>query len=134
MIYVTVIEVCSPHLCASFGTFCVQIGQLFAAQRVFKHSEKIRNQRYFPSMTAICQFSHILQRFTVPQIIDQSVRKRCQKEAQWCGLQNTLTVSSKIFWCTWTVDCQKLVHYIHMLCTGCVILNDIVHQTNFFMT
>ena len=25
-------EVCSPHLYASFGTFCVQIGQLFAAQ------------------------------------------------------------------------------------------------------
>ena len=30
-----VIEVCSPHLYASFGTFCVQVGQLFEAQRVF---------------------------------------------------------------------------------------------------
>ena len=28
----TLIEVGSPHLYASFGTFCVQIGQLFAAQ------------------------------------------------------------------------------------------------------
>ena len=32
----TLIEVCSPHLYASFGTFCVQIGQLFEAQWVFK--------------------------------------------------------------------------------------------------
>ena len=26
------IEVCSPHLCASFGTFYVQIGQSFESQ------------------------------------------------------------------------------------------------------
>ena len=32
----TQIEGCSPHLYASFGTFCVQIGQLFAAQWVFE--------------------------------------------------------------------------------------------------
>ena len=28
----TLIEICSPHLYASFGTFCVQIGQLFEPQ------------------------------------------------------------------------------------------------------
>ena len=28
----TLIEVCSLHLYASFGTFCVQIGQIFAPQ------------------------------------------------------------------------------------------------------
>ena len=39
----TLIEVCSLHLYASFGTFCIQIGQLFAPKRVFKHSEDFRN-------------------------------------------------------------------------------------------
>jgi len=34
--YKTLIEVGSPHLYASFGTFCVQIGQLFEAKRVFE--------------------------------------------------------------------------------------------------
>ena len=32
----TLIEVCSPYLWASFGTFCVQIGQSFEAQWVFE--------------------------------------------------------------------------------------------------
>ena len=36
----TLIEDGSSHLYASFGTFCVQIGQLFKAQRDFKLSEK----------------------------------------------------------------------------------------------
>ena len=59
------VEVCSPHLYASFGMFCVQIGSLVAVQRVFKHSEEFRNRRHFPTMTAICEFSNILQRLTV---------------------------------------------------------------------
>ena len=32
----TLIEVCGPHLHASFGTFCFQIGQLFESQWVFQ--------------------------------------------------------------------------------------------------
>ena len=56
----TLIEVCSLHLYASFGTFCVQIGQLFAPQWVFKHSEEFRNRRHFPSKAANCRFSNIL--------------------------------------------------------------------------
>ena len=43
----TRIEDCIPHLYASFGTFCVQIGQLFAAQWDFKHSEEFRNRQHF---------------------------------------------------------------------------------------
>ena len=31
------IDLGSPHLYASFGTFCDQIGQLFASRRVLKH-------------------------------------------------------------------------------------------------
>ena len=38
---------------------------------------------------------------------------------------NVLSLVSKIFCCTWTVGCQKLVHYIRMLCTGCFILSQI---------
>ena len=37
----TLIQVCSLHLYASFGTFWVQIGQLFAPQWVFEHSEEV---------------------------------------------------------------------------------------------
>ena len=67
----TLIEVSSLHLYASFGTFCVQIDQLFAPQWVFKHSEEFRNRRHFPLKTANCRFSNILQRLTVPRIMDQ---------------------------------------------------------------
>ena len=80
MFWKNLIEGCSSHLYASFGTFCVQIGQLFVAQWVFKQSEEFRNRRHFPSMRAICRFSNILQRLTVPRIIDQFGRKRCQKK------------------------------------------------------
>ena len=76
----TLIEVCSPYLYASYGTFCVQIGQLVAEQWVFEHLEEFRNWRHFPSKTAICRFSNLLQRLTVPRIIDQCWRKRCQKK------------------------------------------------------
>ena len=56
----TLVEACSLHLYASFGTFCIQIGQLFAPQWVFKHTEEFRNRRNFPSKTANCRFSNIL--------------------------------------------------------------------------
>ena len=35
------IEVCIPHLHASFGTFCVQISQLFEGQGVFEECFEI---------------------------------------------------------------------------------------------
>ena len=76
----TIIEICSPHFYASFGTFHVQIGQLFTTQWVFKHSKEFRNRRHFPLMTANCRFSIILQILTVPQIIDRFGRRRSQKE------------------------------------------------------
>ena len=51
--------------------FFVKIGQIFAAQWVFKHSKEFRNQRHFPSMTAICRFSSILQRLIVTRKLDR---------------------------------------------------------------
>ena len=74
------IEVCSSYLYNSFGTFWVQIGKFFEARWIFKHSEEFRNQRHFASIRAICLFSNILQRVTVPRINDQFGRKRCQKK------------------------------------------------------
>ena len=80
----TLIEVCSLHLYASFGTFCVQIGQLFAPQWVFKHSEEFRNQRHFPSVIVNCRYSNIFQRLTVSPMIEKFWRKRCQtKRKKW---------------------------------------------------
>ena len=76
----TLIEVGSPHLYASFGTFCVQIGQLFAAQWVLKHLEEFGNRRHFPSMTTICWISNMFQRLIVQRMIDQFGHKRCQKK------------------------------------------------------
>ena len=70
----TLAEVCSSNLYASFGTFCIHIGQLF------KYSEEFRNRRNFPSVTMNCRFSNILQRLTVSPMIDQFWRKRCQKK------------------------------------------------------
>ena len=60
----TLIEVCRPHLYASFGTFCVQIGQLFLAGAVcLRIFGRIRNQRHFLSKNVICRCSSILQSF-----------------------------------------------------------------------
>ena len=79
------LEVYSPYLYASFGTFCVQISQLVKAQWVFKFSKEFRNRQHFPSKPAICRCSSILQRLTVPRIIDQFWRKRCQKKRKDMG-------------------------------------------------
>ena len=43
----TLLKIYSPHLYASFDTFCVQIGQVLEAQWVFEHSEESRNRRHF---------------------------------------------------------------------------------------
>ena len=65
----TLIEVDSPYLYA-----------FFAAQWFFEHLEEFQNRWHFPSIAAICRFSNILQRLTVPQIFDQFGLKRCQKK------------------------------------------------------
>ena len=74
----TLIEVCSPHLYASFETFCIQIGQLVATQWDFKHSKEFWNRGHFPSIAVICRFPNILHKLAVPRTIDQFERKRCQ--------------------------------------------------------
>ena len=100
----THIEVYSPHLYSSFGSFCVQIGQSFEARRVFKLSEEFRNRRHFASMTAICRFSNILQRLAVSRIIDQFGHKRCEKKREDVDYQLLWKFFQKMF-CTWAVGC-----------------------------
>ena len=93
----TLIEVCSPHLYASYGTFCVQIGQLVTAQWVFEHLEEFRNWRHFPSKTAVCRFLKVLQRLTVPRIYDQFGRKRCLKKRKDVDYKLLKKYSQKYF-------------------------------------
>ena len=81
----TLIEVCSPHLYTSFGTFCVQIGQSVVVQWDFKLSKEFRDRGHFPSIVAIYRFPNILQRLTVLQIIDWFGCKMCQKMCKDVG-------------------------------------------------
>ena len=55
------IEACSPDLYASFGTFCVQIGQLFEAQWVFEVCLKVDESMlcYRRKMSSISVFFRI---------------------------------------------------------------------------
>ena len=85
------------EISASFGTFCTQIGQLVAAQRVFKHSEEFPNRRHFPRMTAILQFSNIFQRLTLPRKIDQFGCKMCQKNCKDVDYKLLLSFFQKYF-------------------------------------
>ena len=123
------IEVCSPHLYASFATFCVQIGSLFVAQSVFKHPEEFPNRRHFPLKAAICRFPNILQRLTVPRMIDQFVRKQCQKKPKDMDYNLLDEFFQKIFCCTWRVGCHKFIQYIRMLYPGQFILIESVVWT-----
>ena len=56
-------EVGSPHIYASFGTFCAKIGQLFEA---FKNQQIVVIEGILPNV----------QRLTVPRVIDQFGHKR----------------------------------------------------------
>ena len=75
----------SSHLYTSFGTFNVQIGQLFEAQKDFEFSEEfeIDDIFQFPTKTAILPFSTIFQRVTLLRMIDQFGRKRYQKKRNY---------------------------------------------------
>ena len=59
--YKTLIVICSPRLYVSFGTFIVQIGQLFEAQRVFEKCLEIDKSllSYRRKMSSISEFFRI---------------------------------------------------------------------------
>ena len=83
----TLIEVGSPHLCASFGTFCAQISQLFEAQCIFEICLKIN--KLLPSKENAGDFAILLnvRRLTVPRIFDQFGCERCQKKCKYVDYQ-----------------------------------------------
>ena len=72
-------EVCSPHLYASFGTFCDHIGQLLEAQWVFEACMK--SDKSLLSKENVVDFGILLnvKKLTVPRIIDHFGRKRSAK-------------------------------------------------------
>ena len=78
----TLIDICSPHLYASFGTFC-QFGKYFAACWVFKHSEDFRDQRHFPQWQWFVDFQTYFKdsMLTVPRIIEHFGVQKVPKEA-----------------------------------------------------
>ena len=73
------LEVCSPNLYASFGTYCV-----------FKHSEEWWNRWHFPSVTTICIFSNMLWRLTVPPIIDRFCSKGDSGGPLMCNIKGKM--------------------------------------------
>ena len=76
---------CIQHSYASFDTFCVQSGQLFETQRVFEVCLKI--DKLLSSKENVVDFGilPIIQRLTVPRIIDQFGPKMCQKKRKEGG-------------------------------------------------
>ena len=76
----TLIKVDSSRLNASFGTFYVEIGQLFVAQWDFKISDEFEIDVIFLQKQRFDRFSNIFQRLTVTPKIDQFGRKSCQKK------------------------------------------------------
>ena len=76
----TLIEIGSPHLYPSFGTFCAQIGQLFEAQWVFEICLKINKSLSSKENVVDFAILPIVYRFTLPRKIDQFGHKRCQKK------------------------------------------------------
>ena len=69
------------------GPFASKLVNYSRHSESFKHSEEFGNRRHFPLITAICQFSNILQRFTVPRIIDKFRRKTRQKKRKGMGYE-----------------------------------------------
>ena len=76
----TLIEVGCSHLYASFGTFCVQIGQLFAAQWIFETCLKFNKSLSWKENVDDFAIFPNVKSLTVLEIIDQFGRKRCQKK------------------------------------------------------
>ena len=76
----TLIEVGSSHLYASFGTFCVQIGQLFEAQGVYEKCMKNSKIAVFEGKWRRFRILPKVWSLTSPRIIDQFGHKTCQKK------------------------------------------------------
>ena len=72
----TLIEVGSSNLYASFGTFCVRIGHLFEAQRVFEKCMRTVKSLFLKENDADFEFFRKFKSHCV-QIIDQFECKRC---------------------------------------------------------
>ena len=106
------IEFYRPHLYTSFGTFYVQIDKLFATQWVFKQLEEFQNQRYFPSMRAICWFSNILQRLTVPRIMTNLGAKGAKSSVDIWTISFYTSFFKNILW--YMSSWLSKIHSVHI--------------------
>ena len=91
--------------------------------RMLEHRQIARC--FWRKMPSISEFFQMFKDLPCLKKNDQLGRKRFQRKRKDVGYQLTSKrVFSKIFCFTWT--CQKFVHYIRILGTGCFILNGIV--------
>ena len=105
------IKVYSSHLYASFGTFCVKIGQLFAAQWVwqwvFKHLEDTKSTTISFDSSDLSIVKHTSKTHWTSNnwpILTQKV----PKEAQRCGLQTPIEVCSSYLYASFDTFCVKI--------------------------
>ena len=89
------LEVYSSHLHASFGTFCVQIAQLFEVQRALKHSQEFKIGYIFLRKRRFVDV-HTLFKGSL-QIIDQFGRKRFQAKLEGVGYKILKVFFKNIF-------------------------------------
>ena len=78
----TLIKDVSLCLYASFGTFCVQIGQLFESQWAFEECLNIDKSSFSKEMYADFGILPNVQRLTAPLILGRFGRKSCQKKRE----------------------------------------------------
>ena len=83
----------------SSSFLCVQIGQSFAAQWVYKKSEEFRNQRHLLLIAAICRFSKntSLDSLCLEWLTNLAAKGAKRSENMWTT--NFCKSFSKIFWC-----------------------------------
>ena len=97
----TLIEFCSLHLYASFGTFCVQIVQFFEAQWVFEKCLKTVKSLFSKENDVDFEFFRKF-KVSVTRTINKFGRKRFQKKRKDVSYKLLKDFFSKIFCCTWT--------------------------------
>ena len=109
----TLIEIDTSHLYASFGTFYVQIGQLFEAEWVFENCKKTVKSLFLKESDVDFEF---FRKFKVSLCLDwlTNLDAKVPKEAKRCELPTSIRIFTKIFCCTWTVGCQIFIQYIRM--------------------
>ena len=126
----TLTEVDSLYLYASFGTFCVQIGQLFESQWASEECLNIDKSLFSKEMSPISGFFRMFKTHCASNTWPIWTQK-LSKEAWRCKLPIYMRVFLKTFWCKRIVGRQKFGQYICMLYLGFIDVNRTVADGSF---